>query len=149
MKGHGILYKKTKRYFLTNIFSFLFICRFFYVLLLKLPHTLMPTYDLACTNTHTSRRAPTVSTSRIASITTQTQDLIDDDRHTYKHPCPRLIACTSIHSSFRLTGAFPLRIRSITRNLRNCFTSVRSLLSKRRSYCRRYCETSGRGALVF
>ena len=41
------------------------------------------------------------------------------------HPYPRLIACTSTHSSFTLTGVFSLHAFSITRNLRTYFTSIR------------------------
>ena len=42
----------------------------------------------------------------------------------HTHPYPRLIASTNTHSSFTLTGAFPLHARRITRNLRTYFTSV-------------------------
>ena len=82
---------------------------------------------------------------------TQTIDLVDDVKHTYSQPYryTRLIAFTNTHSFFTFAGAFPLHARSIRRNLRNYLTSVGSLRSKRRSYCRLYCEAFGCGASVF
>ena len=43
---------------------------------------------------------------------------------TYTHPDSRLTACTNTHSSFTLTGAFPLHTCSITCNFCTYFTHV-------------------------
>ena len=47
-------------------------------------HTYIHPYPpfISRAQTHTSWGAPFVSTSRIASITSQTRDLVADDRHT-------------------------------------------------------------------
>ena len=64
--------------------------------------TPIPTLDLACTNTHTSRGIPFFSTSKSASLTyIYTQVAVYWrfgwwwQRHPY--PLPRLIACTNTH----------------------------------------------------
>ena len=53
-------------------------------------HTHIPTLDLACTNTHTSRGLSYFSTSRSVPLQTHkllsTGHLVDDDRHAYMHP---------------------------------------------------------------
>ena len=56
----------------------------------------------------------------------------------YTHPYPRLI--THILPS-RLQERFPYTHAAFTRNFRTYFTRL--------SYCRLYCETSGRGDLFF
>ena len=95
------------------------------------------TLELACTNTHTSRGAPLLNTSRSVFFTythkyLSTGDLVDDDRHTHTHTHThtliRLIAQTHkhlvVHFSFILTGAFPLHACSVTRNLYTYLTSM-------------------------
>ena len=48
--------------------------------------------------------------------------------HTHPYSCPRLIACTNTYFSYTFTGAFPLHVCGVTRNLRpylSYFISVR------------------------
>ena len=44
--------------------------------------------------------------------------------YAYAHSCPCLIACINRHSSFMLTGAFPLHACRVTRNMHIYFTNV-------------------------
>ena len=72
-------------------------------------HIPIPTLYLACTSIHTSRGAALFIIALLGALpwhtrtSNNTGGLIDDNRHTYTHPCPRLIACTNTYTSFALT----------------------------------------------
>ena len=117
-------------------------------------HTSIPILNLACTNKRTSWSAPLVTTSKSFPLHTQISSYLlefawwwQTHKHTHTYLHPRFMACTDTqththtythaswlaqtHSSFTLTGAFPLHASSITINLCTYSTSVEaSLLSR-------------------
>ena len=76
----------------------------------------MPTLDLACTKTHTFRERRSSRKHFLERFHyIHTGDLVEDDRHTYTHPCIRLIACTNTHTLSDAFHVHTYRSVSITR----------------------------------
>ena len=73
-----------------------------------------------------------------------TGDLFNDDTHPYI--C--LMVWKNTYFSFTFIGAFSLPGCSITRNWRTYSSVCDESSQQRQSYCRLYCETSGRGAPI-
>ena len=117
--------------------------------------TPMFTLHLTCVQTHSHISGRFFyRTPRSASWYTHTSSCVLEIclmmTHTYTLPYPRLIALHNTYFSFTFTGALPLHACCVTHNWRTYFTSVRRVfLVETRSYCRLYCETSGRGVPVF
>ena len=113
-------------------------------------HTPMPNLGLTCAQTHTSRGASFIAlpgalhdTHTLTHTSSYELEICLTMTHTYTHPYPRLVALQNTYFSFTFTGAFLLHATGVL------ISSVCDESSQQRqSYCRLYCETSGRYQFV-